>query len=132
MTYDNTNTGFLVPNRRKEDESDEDSFGKLFVGEIEHKLKAWISDDHTKMDLEFTRADTRGDNKGSGHMTRNSKSSEKQPDWKGKIKTASGEEFAIAGWKKERKGKDPLLSLKVSTPRGRSSQTQAKEEKFPI
>lgn len=135
--YDNTNTGYLTPNARKENEDDEDSFGKLDIAGFEYHVKAYLSEDAESMDLDFQKTGTRGDNKGRGTLKKvTDRKTDKYPHWRGTVTTAGGDKFEVAGWRKIRDGKPPLLSLRVSKPRNQSQEQkpapQDQQEEFPL
>jgi hypothetical protein len=44
MAYDNTNSGVLFKNDRKEKESQPDFTGKINVGGTEYQLAAWVKE----------------------------------------------------------------------------------------
>lgn len=128
MGYDNTNSGILWANDRKEKPEHSDMSGKLFVGDVEHYFDGWR--DAKVILLKFRRKGTQGDNIGKGELKRTDKEgkSEKYPDWKGKIKTASGEEFQISGWRRAPEGKKPFLSVKIEKPyQGGGSQSSGSQ-----
>ena len=55
---------------------------------------------------------------GQGNFFKNRrKTSEKQPDWKGKVKTPDGKEWELAGWIRDSKDGGKWFSLKISEPR---------------
>lgn len=119
------NSGVLFVNDKKDDESDPDVTGKLFVGEVEHWFDGWR--DGEVFNLRFRKKGTRGDNVGRGEIKKVDKSgkSDKYPDWNGKITTARGEKYKIAGWRKEsEKVRHPFVSFSIEPISGNQQNSQ--------
>jgi uncharacterized protein (DUF736 family) len=64
------------------------------------------------------------DNTNTGAIFTNEKTSDKQPDMKGKI-NVEGKEYEIAVWLKTSKAGNPFWSLKLQEPREASPQGAA-------
>ena len=130
--YKNENNGFIQPNPAKRDDQDCDSYGKIFIGTVEHNIRSWIAEGGRQLDMEFSQPGS--SEKGFGRMRINESTSENAPKWKGTLDTKSGDQIEIAGWVKLRKGRPPLLrfTLKPIEETGNSTHEEPEQSEFPL
>ena len=128
-TYENRDNGYLYPNQGKRDDGDCDSYGRIWIGEVEHRIESRLSDAGDQMELEFLKPGMYDHPKGTGSMKLNTATGDNPPKWKGTLKTADGQRIALAGWIKKREGKPPLLSL---TLKPIEAKAEAEQPGFPL
>ena len=130
--YDNTNSGVLFGNYKKNDPSDPDYTGNLNVMGIDFEFTG-VAESLDRISVAIT------EGRGSGFMERTDKEgrSEKYPDWRGHVDLSDGRKVGIAAWKRiAKKSGNPFLSIKAEpvndTDGGQPEQDAAPSSSMPF
>lgn len=115
-TYSNTNRGVLFKENNKKSENSPDYSGNIHVGDDKYWLSGWIREkDGTKhLSLSVSPHQDGPQEQGNGILEPNtSKSSDRQPDYKGNV-TVGDSTMGIAAWKKvSTNGEKQFISISV-------------------
>ena len=125
--FDDTNSGVLFGNWRKQNDGNPDYTGKLNIMGEDYNLVA-----HAESDERIVMAIPDGIAVGAMERTDKEGRSEKYPDWKGTVDFSDGRRMGVAGWKRiAKKTGNPFLSLKAEPVSDTAGQPEAVEDAAP-